>query len=158
MNKDELVLLLKKYKENKAKLKLKLREKENILRDLESIKSVDLSSSRLEINSDIRSKNSISDRVGNKASENIDKQTELDYKLSEVEAEIKELNSKIEEIDIRIESLTYKEAEIIKDYYIENNTYEHIGNYTYFRLFKQTRSARNIQDIVEKAVNKMLKI
>lgn len=158
MNKDELVLLLKKYKENKAKLKLKLREKENILRDLESIKSVDLSSSRLEINSDIRSKNSISDKVGNKASENIDKQIELEQKLNEVEAEIKELNSKIEEVDIRLESLRYKERIVLYNYYVEGNTYEQIGNIIYYREFGQTRSDKAIQKIVERATEKMIKL
>lgn len=158
MSREQLILLLEKYKENKASLKLKLREKENTLREIDKIKEVSLKVTSFEENSDIHSKNTISDKVANNAIKNVEKQKELEQKLEGVEKEIRELNSKVEEVDIRLEALTYKESEIVKDYYIEKNTYEHIGNCTYFRLFKQTRSVRNIQDIVEKAVNKMMKI
>ena len=73
MTKAELIVLLKKYKENKARLKLKLREKEGILRKLESIKNISISSTSYEQNSDIHSKNKISDKVGDKASKNMDR-------------------------------------------------------------------------------------
>ena len=43
MTKEQLILLLKNYKENKAKLKLKLRKKENILRKIEKLKDITLS-------------------------------------------------------------------------------------------------------------------
>ena len=38
MKKEQLILLLKQYKENNAKLKLRLREKEALLRKLEHLK------------------------------------------------------------------------------------------------------------------------
>lgn len=158
MTKAELIVLLKKYKENKARLKLKLREKEGILRKLESIKNISISSTSYEQNSDIHSKNKISDKVGDKASKNMDIEAELTIKLTEIENEIKELNTKLEEVDIRLEALTKKEKEILIDYYIEGNTYEQIGNNTYYRLYGQTRSDKSIQKTIEKATKKMLNL
>lgn len=76
MTKETLILLLKQYKENKAKLKLKLREKEKLLRKIEQLKDITISAVSTEINNDIHSKNSISDKVGNSASDNIDKTKE----------------------------------------------------------------------------------
>lgn len=158
MTKDQLILLLKNYKENRAKLKLKLREKESILRKLESLKNVSLSVTSYENNSDIHSKNIITDKVGNKASNNLDTELDLKPELDKVENEIKELNSKLEEVDIRLEALKYKEREVLVAYYIDGCTYEDIGNRVYYKLFNQTRSTRNIQDIVDKATQKILKI
>ena len=158
MTKQQLILLLKQYKENKARLKLKLREKERILRQLESIKEVVLKSSSTEINSDIRSKNSISDKVGNYATENTDKEYDLKLELNALEQEIIELNTRIEEIDIRLDALKYKEREILTAYYIDGCTYEDIGNRVYFRLFNQTRSARHIQRMIEHSTDKILEL
>lgn len=158
MTKEQLILLLKRYKENKAKIKLKLREKERILRDLESIKEVELKSSSNEINSDIRSKNSISDKVGNYATNNTDRENNLKLELQVLEKEIIELNTMIEEIDIRLEALKYKEREILIAYYIDGCTYEDIGNRVYLNLFRQTRSARHIQRMVESCTDKILEL
>lgn len=158
MTKEQLILLLKNYKENKAKLKLKLREKERILRQLESIKETDLKSSDKDINSSIRSKNTTSDIVGNSASNNIDKENNLNHELSILEQEIIELNSEIEEIDIRLDALKYKEKEILIAYYIDGCTYEDIGNRVYFKLFSQTRSTRHIQRLIERCTNQILEL
>ena len=158
MTKEQLILLLKNYKENKAKLKLKLREKESILRKIESLKNVSLSVTSYENNSDIHSKNIITDKVGNKASDNLDTELDLKAQLDKVENEIKELNIIIEEVDIRLEALRKKEKEILTDYYIEGNTYEDIGNYTYYKLFGQTRSDKAIQKIIERATQKMINL
>lgn len=158
MTKEQLILLLKNYKENKAKLKLKLREKESILRKIESLKNVSLSVTSYEENSDIHSKNIISDKVGNKASKNIDVEADLRVELEKIENDIKELNTKLEEVDIRLEALKRKEREVLVDYYIEGNTYEEIGNNTYYLLFGQTRSDKAIQKMIEKATQKMIKL
>jgi len=118
MTKEQLILLLKNYKENKAKLKLKLREKESILRKIESLKNVSLSVTSYEENSNIHSKNIITDKVGNKVSDNLDTELDLKAELERVENDIKELNTKLEEVDIRLEALTKREKEILIDYYI----------------------------------------
>ena len=151
MTKDQLILLLKNYKENRAKLKLKLREKESILRRIESLKNVSLSVTSYENNSDIHSKNIITDKVGNKASNNLDTELDLKAELDKIENEIKDLNTIIEEVDIRLEALKRKEKEILIDYYVEGNTYQIIAD-------KYNMSLRNVQNIVKKATEKIVKI
>lgn len=158
MKKEQLILLLKQYKENNAKLKLRLREKEALLRKLEHLKEADVSSSSIEINGDIHSKNKIGDRTGNNAIDNLETEAEIREKLKDTEEEISELTIMIEEVDIRLGALKYREKEILVAYYIDGCTYEDIGNRVYHKLFNQTRSSRNIQDIVEAATNKMLKL
>lgn len=158
MKKEQLILLLKQYKENNAKLKLRLRDKESLLRKLEHLKEVDVSSSPIETNGDIHSKNKIRDRTGNNAIDNIETEAETREILKDTEEEIKELTIMIEEVDIRLGALKYREKEILVAYYIDGCTYEDIGNRVYHKLFNQTRSSRNIQDIVEAATNKMLKL
>ena len=150
MSKDELILLLKKYKENKSKLKLRLREKEGILRKLESIKEVSIGACSTGINNDIHSKNAISDKVGNNATYNTDTTIELEQKLKELESEIVELQYMVEEVDIRLEALRYKEREVLIAYYIDDCTYEDIGNRLYYKWFNQTRTSRHIQRLVER--------
>ncbi len=157
MTKEQLILLLKNYKENKAKLKLKLREKESILRKIESLKNVSLSVTSYENNSDIHSKNIITDKVGNKASDNLDIELELKTQLDKVENEIKELNTKLEEVDIRLDGLRRKEKEILIAYYIEGNTYKEIGSITYYKLYNETRSEDTIKKIIQKATEKISK-
>lgn len=158
MKKEQLILLLKQYKENNAKLKLRLRDKESLLRKLEHLKEVDVSSSSTELNGDIHSKNKIGDRTGNNAIDNLETEAEIREKLKDTEEEISELTIMIEEVDIRLGALKYREKEILVAYYIDGCTYEDIGNRVYHKLFNQTRSSRNIQDIVEAATNKMLKL
>lgn len=158
MTKEQLILLLKNYKENKARLKLKLREKENILQKIEELKDISLSVTSYEDNSDIHSKNAISDKVGKRAINNVDLKVELQKELEKIEEQVKELKSKLEEVDIRLESLKRKEKEILIDYYIEGNSYEHIGNITYHNLFGQARSADCIKKIITSSLEKILKL
>ena len=157
MTKEQLILLLKNYKENKAKLKLKLREKESILRKIESLKNVTLTVTSYEENSDIHSKNIITDKVGNKASDNLDVETDLKIELEKVEDEIRELNTKLEEVDIRLDGLRRKEKEILIAYYVEGNTYKEIGSITYYKLYNETRSEETIKKIIQKATEKISK-
>ena len=158
MTKEQLILLLRKYKENKAKFKLKLKEKERLIRNIEQLKEVNISAVVTEINNDIHSKNSISDKVGNNAVDNIDKENEYREELKIIEAEIIELNESIEEIDIRLDALKYKEKQILIAYYIDGCTYEDIGNRIYWELFKQTRSSRHIQRMIERATEKIINL
>lgn len=158
MTKKQLIILLKNYKENKAKLKLKLREKENILRKIEKLKDITLSVTKYEDNSDIHSKNMISDKVGRQAIDNVDSEADLQKELNKLEDEIKELNTKIEEVDIRLECLKRREKEILIDYYIEGNSYNHIGNITYHNLFGQTRSVDCIKKIITNSLEKISKL
>ena len=157
MNKEELILLLKEYKENKARLNIKLKELKSARIKLKSCDDVETSmTASYGINQDIHSKNKISNKVLNKV-EQIETEFEnLKEKINELEDTVKELREKVEAVEDRLEGLKYREKEMLYAYYIEGRTYGDIGNNLYFKLFNQTRDADTIKDIVEIATKKML--
>ena len=159
MNKDELIQLLKEYKENKAKLTLRKKERRSIEIRLAGEKEIEVSlTTAYEINQDIHSKNTISDKVVNNVLKR-EKQIEEDKKrLKDLNKKIDELQEKVDEAEIRLGALKYKEYELLYAYYVEGRTYEDIGNNLYFKLFNQTRDKDTIKNIVEKAAKKMLNL
>lgn len=163
MTKEELITLLKEYKENVAKLKLRKRELKKYERRLESKPKIETSmSTATGLNSDIRSKNSISDKVGNTvvnilAKDEKEKQ-EAREKIAELKLIIAELEDKVEEAEIRLNSLYYKELEILSAYYVENRTAEDISQNLYLKLFNRTCSPRYIRNIVQESTEKILKL
>lgn len=158
MSKEELIELLRDYKENKAKLNIKLKELKNNRIKLKEIDVETSITSSFGINQDIHSKNQISNKVLKKIEENETKKGVAKEKIEELEADVRKLREKVDLIDDRLESLKYKEREILVAYYIDGRTAEDIGNNLYFRLFNQTRSNRHIQRIIEKATEKMLNL
>ena len=158
MSKEELIELLRDYKENKAKLNIKLKELKNNRIKLKEIDVETSITSSFGVNQDIHSKNQISNKVLKKIEENETKKEAVKDKIEELEAEVRKLREKVDLIDDRLESLKYKEREILVAYYIDGRTAEDIGNNLYFRLFNQTRSNRHIQRIIEKATEKMLNL
>lgn len=151
MTKDQLILLLKKYKENKSKLRLKLREKEKKLRQLEAIKEAELKSGDNDVNSGIHSKNSISDKVGNFASDTIDKENDLKLEIESLQKEIDEISANLEEVDIRLDALKEKEKDILVLYYVEDCTYKEIED-------KIKKSERQVRRIIQTATDKILEL
>ena len=159
MSKEELIQLLKEYKQNKAKLNIKLKELKSARIKLKSCNEIETSlTTGYGINQDIHSKNQISNKVLNKVEENDIRKLELEEKIKELEEVVKELREKVEAVDDRLEGLKYKEREILTAYYVEGRTAENIGNKLYFQLYNQTRSPRRIQMIIEEATEKMLKL
>lgn len=159
MTKEELINLLKDYKENKARLNIKLKELKLARITLKSLVEIDVNlTSIIEINGDIHSKNKISDKVGRQVEENDEKRREKEAEIKDLEKQVKELRGKVEAVDDRLEALKYKERELLYAYYIEGRTYQDIGNNLYFRLFSQTRDGDTIKKIVERATNKMLNL
>lgn len=158
MSKEELIELLRDYKENKAKLNIKLKELKSNRIKLKEIDVETSITSSFGINQDIHSKNQISNKVLKKIEENETKKEVAKEKIEELEADVRKLREKVDLIDDRLESLKYKEREIVVAYYIGGRTAEDIGNNLYFRLFNQTRSNRHIQRIIEKATEKMLNL
>lgn len=161
MSKDELIEILKNYKENVAKLKLRKLEKRKYEKRLKEYRRLDSAvTSSFGINQDIHSKNKISNKTEKTAIDTIEKNEkeieEAKKKIIELEAEISELEIIVLEAEIRLEALKYKEKEILYAYYVEGRTYEDIGNNLYFRLFNQTRDKDTIKDIVENAAKKMI--
>lgn len=158
MNKEELINLLKNYKENNAKLNIKLKELKTARINLKCDDFETSTTSNLGINQDIHSKNKISNKVLDKIEKNDERREVTKQKISDLEAEVRELREKVDTVKDRLDGLKYKEREILMAYYIDGRTAEDIGNNLYFRLFNQTRSNRHIQRIIENATNKMLNL
>ena len=164
MNREEMIELLKKHKEREASLKLKYKERGDLLikkHNIEKHTEIETKiTSSMEINADIRSKNKKSDKVGEAVINSIQKSEakikEIENKIEEIEIEM--LESLIQEVKIRLEALSSKERELLTAYYIDAKTYDEIGNILYFELYKQTRSGESIKKIVEKALEKMIKL
>ena len=157
MNREDLIKLLKEYKENKAKLNIKLKELKSARIELKRCNEFETSTTTsYGQNQDIHSKNQISDKVLNKIEQNDTRRHELEKKIEQLEEVVRQLREKVEAIDDRLEGLKFKEREILTAYYIDGRTAENIGNKLYFQLFGQTRSDRHIQRIIEKATSKMM--
>lgn len=158
MSKEELIQLLKDYKENKAKLNIKLKELKHCRIKLKHLDLETNSTTTYGINQDIHSKNKISNKILDTIEKNDIERIELEGKIKDLEEEVKELREKVETVNDRLECLKYREKEMLYAYYIEGRTYQDIGNNLYFKLFNQTRDADTIKDIVEKATKKMLNL
>lgn len=156
MTRENLIIYLKEYKENKAKLNIKLKELKTARIKLNNCEDTETNlTSSFGINQDIHSKNQISNKVLKKVEENETKREELKIKIEALEKEIRDLREKVEAVDDRLEGLKYKEREILIGYFIDGRTYEDIGNNLYFKLFNQTRDKDTIKKIVENAIKKM---
>ena len=158
MEKEEMIQLLKDYKENKAERLIKLKQLKNkrmALKHCDDLETTITSSTG--INQDIQSKNKISNKVLDRIERNDNTRRELEKEIEELETRVKELTDKTEAVSDRLEALRYKEKQILSAYYIEGRTYEDIGNNLYLQLFSQTRSEKQVKRIVEKALDKMLK-
>ena len=95
MTKEELISLLRDYKENKAKLNIRLKELKLARIVLRSLKEVDVSlTTIIEINGDIHSKNKISDKVGKQVEKNDEKRREKEEEIEQLEKQVKELREK----------------------------------------------------------------
>lgn len=159
MDKEELIILLKEYKENRAKLNMKLKKLKSARIGLKSCDDAETSvTANYGINQDIHSKNQISNKVLRKVEENETRREEFETTIKDLEKEVKNLREKVEPVEDRLECLKYKEKKMLEAYYIEGRSYEEIGNQLYFQLFCQTRNWETIKKIVEKAFNKMLNL
>jgi DNA-directed RNA polymerase specialized sigma24 family protein len=163
MTKEELIILLKEHKENVAKLRLRKKEKRYYENKLNAKPHIETSiSSSLGINADIRSKNSISDKVGDAVVKELTKieeeKEEAKAKIAELEPIIQELEDKVEEAEIRLNCLYYKEREVLTAYYVENRTAEDISQNLYFKLFSRTCSPRYIRILIQESTEKILKL
>ena len=159
MNKEELILLLKEYKENKAKLIIKLKDLKAKRLQLKGCEEIETSlTTAYGLNQDIHSKNQISDKVLRQIEKNDIRRHEIESEIEKLEEIVKDLRYKTEIVEDRLQALKYKEEKILTAYYIEGRTADDIGNILYLELFNQTRSNRNIQRIIDKALEKMLKL
>lgn len=159
MTKEELIKLLKEYKENKARLNIKLKELKLARIKLKACDEIETSiTTTYGQNQDIHSKNKISNKVLQKIEQNDTKKRELDKEIEELEKIVKDLRDKVEAVEDRLEGLKFKEKKMLEAYYIEGNTYEDIGNRVYWEIYHQTRTGETIKEIIDKALEKMAKL
>ena len=159
MTKEDLILLFKNYNENKSKLELRQREKKVIERRLEGEREIETSiTNSYGLNNDIRSKNSISDKVCNAVLKEQTKIEEDKARLKELEKIISRLQDKLDEVEIRLRGLKYKERFIVQLNLIEGRTYDDIAYNVCYDKFGRTYSVRNLQEIQKVAIEKMLKM
>lgn len=157
MTKEELIQLLKEYKENKARLNLRLKELKTKRIQLKACHEIETSiTASIGINQDIHSKNKISDKVARQVERNETRRQEIEEEIKVLEETVKALRNKVEAVEDRLIGLKYKEREILVAYYIDGRTAEDIGNKLYLDLFNQTRSIRHIQRIIDRATDKLL--
>lgn len=159
MNKSELIELLKNYKENKAKLNIKLKELKTERIKLKYVNDTETSmTATYGTNQDIHSKNQISDKVSRRIEENDIKRLEIEKRIETLEEEVRKLREKVEAVEDRLIGLKYKERELLTAYYIDGRTAQNIGDKLYFQMYNRTCSARYIQKIIDKATQKMINI
>ncbi len=159
MNKSELIELLKNYKENKAKLNIKLKELKTERIKLKYVNDTEISmTAAYGTNQDIHSKNQISDKVSRRIEENDIKRLEIEKQIEKLEEEVRKLREKVEAVEDRLIGLKYKERELLTAYYIDGRTAQNIGDKLYFQMYNRTCSARYIQKIIDKATQKMINI
>lgn len=158
MTKEELVQLLKEYKENKAKLNIKLKELKNCRIKLRNLELDTNLTTAYGINQDIHSKNQISNKVLNVVEKIDTKRIELQKEIDSLEETVRDLRDKVEAVEDRLIGLKYKEREILTAYYIDGRTAQNIGDKLYFQMYNRTCSARYIQKIIERATKRMINI
>lgn len=159
MNKEELIALLKEYKENKARLNIKLKEQKNARIKLKYCDDVETNmTSSYGINQDIHSKNQISNKVLRKVEENETKREQILIEIGKLEEEVRSLREKVEAVEDRLEGLKYKERELLVAYYIDGRTAENISRTLYYEMYQRTCTPRYVQKIIEKATSKMINI
>ena len=158
MTRENLIALLKEYKENKARLNIKFKELKTSRIKLKYVDSDTNMTSSYGDNQDIHSKNQISDKVSRKVEENDIRRIELENKIEELEKEVKELREKVEAVEDRLVGLKYKERELLIAYYIDGRTAENISRTLYYDMYQRTCTPRYIQKIIDKATQKMISI
>lgn len=153
-----LINLLRNYKENKVKLKIKLKELKNKRIQLKNLE-VDTTVSGINYNSEgIHTKNAITDKTGNSIAKTDDRRIKLEEDIAKLEEEVRALRRDVETVDDRLEILTYKEKQLLIARYIEECSYADIGNRIYYQLYSETRSEDTIQRMVNRALKKVSKI
>ena len=158
MTREDLIVLLKEYKENKARLNIKLKELKNSRIKLKYVDSDTNMTSSYGDNQDIHSKNQISDKVSRKVEENDTKRIELEKRIEILEEEVRKLREKVDAVEDRLIGLKYKERELLVAYYIDGRTAENISRTLYYDMYQRTCTPRYIQKIIDKATQKMVNI
>lgn len=159
MNKEELIELFDKNKEDISKYeknKKRIREIDCEIEKIRKNNQTKITTSYKETSSGRT--NSISSTIEDCIEKKEEKIKVLEQEKEEIEAENIILKSRIEDVEIALKALKFKEKTIIVEHYIEGNSYEDIGNRVYWKIFGQTRGWEAIKKIADRAMEKMLKL
>jgi len=158
METEEVIKLLRTYKENKSKLRLKENEKkrkEAKLRELEEAEyEISMSPRYCEGSKSTTVNSKVENIVVNKDA----RTEELKHEIKQLSEEIESIRIKIDEVDIRLDSLTYFEKEILIERFINEKKLEDIGQETCWRIIRQTRERKAVSRIIDVALCKVAKI
>lgn len=157
MSKDELIELLKTYKQTEAKRDLNLNEINKLKRDIEKIEA-DYSTNMTPTYQEGSKSNQISSKVENIVIRKDARIGEKEERIKQLEEENEDLDYKLKKVDIRLGSLSRLQKEIITDYYINEMDYKTIGIETYWRIINQTRSEKTVARKIEEITEKILKL
>lgn len=157
MSKDEMIELLKSYKEKKAKKDLRLEEKRRLERDKKILEN-DYSTNTTPTYMEGGRSNQVSSKVESKICKKDSRILEIEKRINELDEEIEELNYYLNQVNIRLGSLNELENKIITAYYIDEQDYDYIGNITYYEVKHQTRSEETIKRMIGQIINKLTKL
>ena len=158
MNKEEIIELLKEYKNKQGKLELKKLEKRKKELQLKYKREEEIKTSLTQSYAEGGKTNQVSSKVENSVIKKSEEIETLEKEIEELNKDIEQLEIDVEEVNIRLGSLTYLEKEIITAYYIDGFSAEYIGNNTYYKIKHQTRSERTILRIIENILKKIEKL
>lgn len=158
MDKEKLIELMKTYKKNCSKKRLRIIDRDSYQKELDRINSEIFITTSYGINNDIRSKNQTSDKVANKVINDENKKDELYQKIKALDEEIDRLNKDIEQVDIRLACLYENQKQLVIAFYIEGKTAEDIGDRLFLELFRRTCSVNGVYKIINKCVNIMCEL
>lgn len=158
MSKDEIIELLKTYKEKQAKLGLKKLEKKRKLTQLKNLKEEEINTKITQNYTEGGKTNQVSSKTENSIVKREERIANLREEIEVLDKEIEVLEIDVEEVDIRLASLTFLEKEIITAYYIDKFSYAEIGNLVYYRIKQQTRTEESIKKMIERIVKKLKKL
>lgn len=153
-----MIEMLKQFKTKDAQLKLKEIDYKKKTIKLNKIKEEEYSINITPKYVEGSKSNEINSKVENAVMKKNTKIIELEEELKKLQEEIDILKLDVEEINVRLGTLSYLEKEILIDYYVNESKPEDIGDFTYYRIRHQTRSAKTIKRLIENAVNKLARI
>lgn len=159
MNRDDLVQLFDKNKEDMAKYeknKKRIKDINELIKKIE--KEINIKTTTTYKEAQSSPTNKINSVVENFVEQKDEKIRKLEEEKTELEAENIIIKSRIEDVEIYLKALKFRERTIIIEHYIEGNSYDDIGNRVFWKLFGQTRDGRTVQRIADKAIEKMLKL
>lgn len=157
MNKSEFIEKLQNYKPSVGKRDEIQRKINKLEKEIEDIKNnVDI---KITANYEMGGKsNVISSKVENTAIKREEKIKLHEEELAILKRTWFSYNDMVSEIENYFKVVTELEKKMIIDRYCEERSYEYIGNNTYLEATDQTRSSKRIEQLINRAIEKILKI